>query len=87
MARKPPPVAKPVAPPAAGAEAGIDPIDLPIDLPERGPGTTDAAAPVRVQVTVNTLITRADLGPGRFTFVAALDMIPIGLEGLPRAPA
>jgi hypothetical protein len=35
----------------------------------------------------NTLVSRPDLGPGRFTFVVAAELIPVGLEGYPRSPA
>jgi hypothetical protein len=64
-----------------------DAFDKPLMQPERGPATTDAAAPQRVVVDVNTLVVRTDLGPGRFTFVAANDKVPIGLEGFARIPA
>lgn len=61
--------------------------DKPIMQPERGPATTDAQIPARVLVTVNTLIIRTDLGPNRFTYVAANDYVPAGLEAFARTPA
>lgn len=61
--------------------------DKPIQAPERGPATEDAAIPARVSVEVDTLITRADLGPTCTTFVAAGQNIPVGLESYPRTPA
>ncbi|MDQ3678642.1 MAG: hypothetical protein M3401_17895 [Actinomycetota bacterium] len=67
--------------------ASEDTADKPLDQPERGPGTPDGALPVRVRVNVDTLVSRTDLGPGVSTFVAAGDMIPLGLEGYPRVPA
>jgi hypothetical protein len=78
---------RPPAPLGGGAEGGEDPEDKPIDQPERGHATADAAFPARESVAVDTLITRADLGPGRFTFVAAGTLVPLGLEGYPRQPA
>jgi hypothetical protein len=56
-------------------------------LAERGPATADAAIPPRTYVDINTLIVRTDLGPNRFTFVAAHTAIPVGLEGFARIPA
>jgi hypothetical protein len=79
--RKPEPAA------LAGAEGGEDPEDKPIDQPERGPATADAAFPARESVSVNTLIVRADLGPGVYTLVVGGELIPLGLESLPRVPA
>ena len=70
-----------------GLSAGVDRFDKPIMQPERGPATFTAGPPARVSVDVNTLITRVDLGPNAKTFVAAGDLIPLGLEGYPRAPA
>lgn len=61
--------------------------DRELILAERGPATSDAAIPPRVYVDVNTLIIRTDLGPNRFTFVAAHTAIPVGLEGFSRIPA
>jgi hypothetical protein len=75
----------PNVPPGVGA--GVDPFDRQIHLPERGPATATAGQPARVSVSVDTLITRVDLGPNCKTFVAAGTLIPFGLEGLPRAPA
>lgn len=64
-----------------------DPFDAAIHRPERGPATATAQGPVRVTVTVDTLVDRRDLGPTSHTFVAAGDEIPLGLEGYPRQPA
>jgi hypothetical protein len=61
--------------------------DRTMALPERGPKTTDAPVPVRIYVDVNTYVVRTDLGLNRFTFVAAGDAVPVGLEGFPRVPA
>lgn len=70
---------------AAGDEP--DPDDKPIDEPERGPATAVAAEPARVSVTVDTLVTRPDLGANTFTFVGAGELVPVGLENFPRVPA
>lgn len=86
-ARKPKPIAQAVPVPVAGIESGDDRVPRQLDYPERGDATADAVPPARVSVSVNTLITRTDLGPGRSTFVAAGDLIPTGLEAFPRAPA
>jgi hypothetical protein len=64
-----------------------DRFDPPMMLPERGPATTDAAIPARVFVDVNTLVVRTDLGPNRFTFVAAHTQVPASLVGFSRVPA
>jgi hypothetical protein len=61
--------------------------DRPMALAERGPKTTDAPVPAEIIVAVNTWVVRTDLGPNRFTFVAAGDAVPVGLEGFPRIPA
>ncbi len=46
----------------------------------------DTNTPPRVTVDVDTVIDRsADLGPGRETFVAAGDAIPVGLENHTRS--
>jgi hypothetical protein len=61
-------------------------------LPDDAPADVLAAAggvPAVVDVEVadvDTLIERADLGPGSATFVAAGDPFPAGLAGLPRRP-
>ncbi|MEA2551805.1 MAG: hypothetical protein QOE25_1574 [Actinomycetota bacterium] len=57
--------------------------DRPLDHPERGPSTPNAPSLQRVRVAVDTLIVRADLGINASTFVAAGDLIPVGLEGYP----
>jgi hypothetical protein len=83
------------APPVAGIPGGEDPEDKPIEEPERGPATAEAQAPERVRVEVDTLVERPGLDSGAedpdrdksYTFVAAGDLIPYGLEGYPRAPA
>jgi hypothetical protein len=88
-------VAKHEGPPAplAGAEDGDEgdeaaPNTTPGGTnPERGAATNDANVPPRESVSVNTLITRTDLGPNVHTFVAAGTLIPLGLEGYPRQPA
>jgi hypothetical protein len=67
--------------------AEAEPFDKPVHQPERGPATANAAIPARIIVDVATLITRTDLGANRYTFVAAGDAIPAGLEGFPRNPA
>ena len=64
-----------------------DPQDKPIDQPERGPAPPRATLPERVQCNEDTLVERDDLGPGAVTFVAAGDVIPVGLEDHPRKPA
>jgi hypothetical protein len=74
--------------PGAGVDTGAeDRPDKPLDQPDRGPAAADASPPARVSVEVNTLISRPDLGPNAKTFVAAGDLIPLGLEGYPRGPA
>lgn len=64
-----------------------DRFDKPIMQPERGPATDDAGAPQRVVVDVNTLVVRTDLGANRYTYVAAHNKVPVGLEGFSRIPA
>ncbi len=57
---------------------------------ERGhePARRPQAAPdPRVTVDQDTAIERADLGDGITTYVAAGDLVPLGLEDLPRAAA
>jgi hypothetical protein len=61
--------------------------DKPTAQPDRGPATANAQPPARVQVDVDTLVTRPDLGPAARTFVAAGDLIPFGLESYARNPA
>ena len=61
--------------------------DRPIDLAERGPATADAVPPARDSVQVATWIVRTDLGTGHRTLVNAGDLIPYGLESLPRETA
>ena len=58
--------------------------DKPTAQPERGPATANAQPPERVRVDVDTLISRPDLGAGARTFVAAGQLIPVGLEGYTR---
>lgn len=41
----------------------------------------------RVSVDVDTVIERADIGEGYTTLVIAGDLVPMGLEDLPRRPA
>jgi hypothetical protein len=79
--------APPVPTPAGGYESGEDPADRVLDNPERGPSSPNAAGPARASVSVDTLITRTDLGPGVHTLVIAGQLIPIGLENFPRQPA
>jgi hypothetical protein len=67
--------------------AAEDPPDRPLDLPERGPDIGRAPLPERVRVDQDTLIERRDLGLDAQTFVAAGDLIPVGLEQYPREPA
>lgn len=52
--------------------------------PARRPQAPPAA---RVTVEEHTVIGRPDLGDGITTFVAAGDLVPLGLEDLPRAAA
>lgn len=52
---------------------------IPVAQPE-SPG-------LRAAVTEHTTIERADLGDGITTFVAAGDLVPLGLEDLPRQAA
>jgi hypothetical protein len=74
---------------AALAATPVDDVttDKPLAQPDRGPATADAQPPTRVRVDVNTLVTRPDLGPGAQTFVAAGELIPVGLEGYTRTAA
>lgn len=62
-------------------------VDRPIELPERGPGTETVSGPARVRVDVDTWVERPDLAPSNRTFVAAGDLVPVGLESYPRGPA
>jgi hypothetical protein len=61
--------------------------DKPTAQPDRGPATADAQPPARVSVDVDTLVSRPDLVPGAKTFVAAGQLIPVGLEGYTRTAA
>lgn len=44
-------------------------------------------APERPVVDVDTFVERTDLDTDAYTFVAAGDAVPLGLEDLPRHPA
>jgi hypothetical protein len=88
----PPPVAE--GPKAQPVGTGVpvepgrgEPVDRPLELPERGPATTNAAGYPLEYVSVDTWISRPDLGPGCRTFVVAGHAIPPGLEGYTRTPA
>jgi hypothetical protein len=73
----------------AAAAAGVEDVstDKPTAQPDRGPATADAQPPARVRVDVDTLVSRPDLGPGARTFVAAGQLIPVGLESYQRTAA